>query len=470
MAKVLIIDDDRMFCEMLAHKIGILGHEAVFTHSLAQGQKMIIGQNFDVVYLDVRMPDGDGIQWLPRFQQGPSSPEVIIMTGAGDPDGAELAIKSGAWDYVKKPSSMQAMTLPLVRALQYRREKAEKSTPQELQTDGLVGDSPAFKQCLAKLAQAAASQAAVLVHGETGTGKELFARAIHKNSFRKDHPFVVVDCSALPQTLVESIIFGYEKGAFTGASEARKGLVAQANGGTLFLDEVGELPLAMQRAFLRVLQEHKFRPIGAAKESHSDFRLVAATNRDLEALVGGGQFRHDLLFRLRSLTVDLPPLRARRGDIEPLARYHLEKLCLRYKQGVKGVTPEFMKALASHAWPGNVRELIGALEQALAAAGDSPILYVRHLPQRIRVAMARATAEPPGALIFEQDNPSGELSLPSLKQYRREMDQHYFEKLIDICGGDIKRAMDISGLSRSRFYGLLKELKAQSQKQDKSNF
>ena len=461
MARVLIIDDDSMFCEMLAHKIGLLGHEAVYTHSLAQGQTIIGAQAFDVVYLDVRMPDGDGIQWLPRFQETDSKPEVIIMTGAGDPDGAELAIKSGAWDYVKKPSSMQAMTLPLVRALQYRREKDEKALQGDLRLEGLVGGSPAFRQCLDKLAQAAASQAAVLIQGETGTGKELFARAIHENSVRKNHPFVVVDCSSLPQTLVESIIFGHEKGAFTGASEARKGLVAQANGGTLFLDEVGELPLAMQRAFLRVLQEHKFRPIGASNEFHSDFRLVAATNRDLEALVTGGGFRHDLLFRLRSLTIDLPPLRARRSDIEPLTRHHLEKLCSRYNQTAKGVTPEFVEALERYDWPGNVRELMGALEQALAAAGDSPVLYMRHLPQRIRVALARATAQPDGAFL-EPNDLSRELSLPPLKQYRREMDRRYFQQLLDICGGDVKRAMEQSGLSRSRFYGLLKDLGLQS--------
>jgi len=194
----------------------------------------------------------------PMIRQTPSMPEVIIITGAGDPDGAELAIKSGAWDYIQKPSSIEAMTLPLVRALQYREEKKSKKPPVALKREHIVGNSPHMKRCLDLLAQAANSEASVLITGETGTGKEVFAKAIHANSSRADKSLVVVDCTALPETLVESVLFGHEKGAFTGADKAHVGLVKQADGGTLFLDEVGELPRSIQKSFLRVLQEQSF--------------------------------------------------------------------------------------------------------------------------------------------------------------------------------------------------------------------
>jgi len=457
-AHVLIIDDDQMFCEMLAHKVELLGHQAAFAHSLTQGLALCQSGGYDVIYLDVRMPDGNGLEWLGRIQASPGRPEVIIMTGAGDPDGAELAIKSGAWDYVKKPSSMQATTLPLARALQYRQEKAAAGQRRALRLEGIVGADPAFAACLDKLAQAAGSEAAVLICGETGTGKELFARAIHENSARHGGSFVVVDCSVLPQNLVESILFGHEKGAFTGASEARRGLIAQANGGTLFLDEVGELSPALQRSFLRVLQERRFRPLGAARESSSDFRLLAATNRDLEAMAAGGAFREDLLFRLRTLVIDLPPLRRRGKDIASLVSHHLELLCRRYGQGAKGFSPEFMAALTAHAWPGNVRELVSALEQALAAAGPAPTLHVHHLPQKLRIALARASAHPLEAAPRQPEEAAPAPGLPPLKQYRQAMDRQYLQELLRACQGDMGRAVAVSGLSRSRLYALLKQL------------
>ena len=235
-----------------------------------------------MVFLDVRMPDGDGLAMLPLIQAARSAPEIIIMTGFGNASGAELAITSGAWDYIEKGSSVKEITLSLVRALEYRKQKRSSNSTRNvvmLKRDAIIGISPAIKACLEQVAQAAECDASVLVTGETGSGKELFARAIHENSRRAPKPFVVVDCAALPDTLVESLLFGHEKGAFTGAEQSRSGLVAQANGGTLFLDEVGELPLSMQKAFLRVLQEHRFRPVGSHREVCSDFRLVAATNR-----------------------------------------------------------------------------------------------------------------------------------------------------------------------------------------------
>jgi two-component system NtrC family response regulator len=223
-----------------------MGHEALYASNLQRGVETTYSQTVDVVFLDVKLPDGNGLEMLPRVQAAPSLPEVIIMTGFGDPDGAELAIRHGAWDYIQKPSTVEAMTLSLTRALQYREEKKASKSFLTLRREGIVGNSPKMKTCLDLLARVANSDANVLITGETGTGKELFAWAIHDNSGRARKNFVVVDCAALPENLVESILFGHEKGSYTGADKAQEGLILQANGGTLFLDEVGELPLAIQ--------------------------------------------------------------------------------------------------------------------------------------------------------------------------------------------------------------------------------
>ncbi len=466
MAKVLIIDDDLQLCEMLSLKVGILGHQAEHAQALARGLALAAAHEHDVVYLDVRLPDGSGLAGLKDLRESPGRPEVIIMTGAGDPDGAELAVKSGAWDYISKPSSIQAMTLPLLRALQYRSERAAAPLPVALKREGIVGESQAMRGALDLLAQAAQSELAALITGETGTGKELFARAIHANSRRSEGPLVVVDCSALPETLVESILFGHERGAFTGAQEARVGLVGQAHGGVLFLDEVGELPLPIQKSFLRVLQDRRYRPLGAKKELVSDFRLIAATNRDLGQMAREGAFRSDLLHRLRGLVIPLPPLRARSEDIRALASHYLERLGARYGLGAKGFAPEFAQALLSYDWPGNVRELVNTLEQALAAAGAGPTLFARHLPEHLRVALARASAgqaggeqaaaaggaaAPPPAL-----EASSALNLPSLHDYRLAKDRLYLLELMRKSQGRVDEARRISGLSRSRLYELLR--------------
>jgi two-component system NtrC family response regulator len=264
MARILIIDDDKRVCEALSLAINHMGHRVFNAFTLKDGLRTIKAERIDVVLLDVRMPDGNGLAILPEIRKGHHRPEVIIITGAGDLNGAELAIKSGAWDYIQKPLSLQDMTLPITRALQYREEKLKrKNIPLALKREGIVGSSPKMLECLDLVAQASASKANVLITGETGSGKEIFARAIHQNSPRHQKSFVVVDCSAIPETLVESILFGHEKGAFTGAEKTTEGMFKQADGGTLFLDEVGELPLTMQKRFLRVLQDHRFRPLGS---------------------------------------------------------------------------------------------------------------------------------------------------------------------------------------------------------------
>lgn len=462
MSKILIIDDDNLLCRTLSRYIVKLGHEATYALTIGDGLEEALSGRFDVVFLDVRLPDGDGLEALPRIQQAPSSPEVVIITGGGDADGAELAIKSGAWAYVQKPLSMENMSLQLERALQYREEKARSRPAVILKREGIVGSSQELEACLDLIAQVANSEVNVLITGETGTGKELFAKTIHKNSSRAGKHFIVVDCASLPETLVGSILFGHEKGAYTGAEKPRVGLIKEADGGTLFLDEVGELPLTVQKDFLRALQEQRFRPLGTNKELESDFRLVSATNRDLEAKVHSGEFRKDLFYRLQSVTLELPPLRTRHTDIKELAVHYMVRLCERYEMETKGFSPDFFDALTAYDWPGNVRELINTMETVLAVARFEPTLFPRHLPTEVRVHEVRASINRKGA---EEDTPAKEdsqvVTLPKLQDLRdaalAKLEKQYLHDLMLFAEGNVKEACRISGLSQSRLYYLLKK-------------
>ncbi len=461
MAKILVIDDDNRLCDMLCRRAEYMGHEASYALTLAAARDVLHQEGFDVVFLDVRLPDGNGLVALAEIRDMPSKPEVIIITGEGSTEGAELAIRNGAWDYVCKPASMQDVTLQLQRALSYREEKAAKAPPVALKIDGILGSSPSTQMALDLLAQTVGNTMNVLLAGETGTGKELFARAIHENSPHARGDLVVVDCAALPDTLVESVLFGHEKGAFTGADRAQTGLLKQADGGTLFLDEVGELPLTVQKAFLRVLQERRFRPVGGQEEIHSEFRLVGATNRNLDEMAAAGTFRSDLLFRLRTLAIHLPPLRERKGDAKYIAMHCLDKLCAKQAVATRGFSPDFMEALEAYAWPGNVRELLSTVERALSAAGDDSTLFSRHLPVHLRVALAKLETEKKLGTPKTASSPSRDDALPLYREFRAEaletLEREYLEGLVAAAAGDYREACRISGLSKSRLYELLKK-------------
>jgi two-component system NtrC family response regulator len=464
MSNILIIDDDDMMCTTLSTLVERKGHQADCAMTLREGIRFAEAQNFDVVFLDVKMPDGNGLEALAKIEGSPSSPEVIIMTGYGDPNGAELAIKSGAWDYIEKGFSIKEITLSLERALQYRNEKKEVNQARKaasLKRDDIIGNSISLKGCLDLVAQSAESDANVFITGETGTGKELFARAVHQNSRRCKENFVVVDCTSLPETLVESLLFGHEKGSFTGADKAQDGLVRQAHGGTLFLDEVGELPMALQKAFLRVLQERRFRPLGSNREVESDFRLVAATNRDLDEMVTEGKFRSDLLFRLRSFIIELPPLRERREDIKELTRFHIDRFCERYGLPSKGFSPEFVETLTSYTWPGNVREFVNTIDRTLAAARFEQTLFAKHLPSHIRVQVTKSSLESNVEHTAQPTSKQNGQSLPKLQDFRdsiyAQAEQQYLQDLMEVSTSNIAEACRISGLSQSRLYALLKK-------------
>ncbi len=475
MENMLIIDDDVEVCETIESLITRLSFNCELAHTLINGRQLLQNTNFDVVFLDVGLPDGNGLSLLPEIMKKNDPPEVIILTGKGDADGAELAIKGGVWDYILKPSSVKEITLTLNRALKYRAEKSVKKEADNLKFGVVVGNSQSIQASVRLTQKAAGSDANVLITGETGTGKELFARTIHDNSSRREKKFVVVDCASLPASLVESTLFGHRKGAFTGAQQDRQGLVKIADGGTLFLDEVGEMPLSLQKVFLRVLQERRFRPVGSPHEELSNFRLIAATNRDLETMVEEGKFRSDLLFRIKTMRIRLSPLRQRVDDIKPLIQAHMHLLCEKYGLELKKLGEDFLATLYNYSWPGNVRELFNILERAMVDAGDEKTLYSVHLSREMRIQVAKSQIEKMtgaeilaggegevvnegvrkiGQKIFEDIFDS---ELPRLKEFKSTVERVYLSELIRQCDGEIGEIRDKSGLSRSHFYSLLKK-------------
>ncbi|OQX10239.1 MAG: Fis family transcriptional regulator [Desulfobacteraceae bacterium IS3] len=470
MAHILIIDDEEMICDSLSRIFQDMGHDVFYSLTLKEGIAAAKSKDFDVVFLDVRLPDGNGIEELPMVQATESKPEVIIITGYADPDSAELAIRSNAWDYIRKPASIDAVTLSLNRALQYRSEKkASRSavTLKRIKREGIIGNSPGIINCLDIVAKAAVSNTNILITGETGTGKELFARAVHANSARSQENFVPVDCASLPKTLIENTLFGHAKGSFTGADKAEDGLIRTADRGTLFLDEIGELPMTTQKTFLRVLQERRFRPIGGVQEIKSDFRLVSASNRNLEEMAKSGRFRNDLLFRLRSVTIHLPPLRERLEDIKEIAVNYMMKLCESDCIGMKGFSSDFFDVMMSYNWPGNVRELYGVLEWVIVQAFNEPTIFPKHLPPRIRIQMARSSFEnektQPEQLNGNEATENSFKNFPNWKDFRKkyiaEGEKRYLSDLMAETRGNIKQASDLSGLSPPRLYELLRKYK-----------
>ncbi len=458
MANILVIDDDLMICEAIGSVVISMGHQITSALKLKNGLKEIPKKSFDVIFLDVRLPDGNGLEALPEIMATSSRPDVIIITGEGDPDGAELAISNGAWDYIQKPLTVESIKLPLLRVLQYRHEKESGRPRIELNREGIIGKSPKIIKCLDVISQTADIDANILIKGETGTGKELFAKAIHKNSRRASGSFVVVDCAALPETLVESMLFGHEKGAYTGADRAREGLVKQADGGTLFLDEVGELPMLLQKAFLRVLQERCFRPVGGKQEVRSDFRLISATNRDLDQMARDGKIRQDFLFRLKTFIIDLPPLRERKEDVDALAMFYMMSFSERYGIGEKQFSPEFLQTLRGYSWPGNVREFSNAMEEAISMARYESTLFPVHLPTHIRIQLARVIASNGISNNTSKVNsfPSSE-KFPKLRDLLGETESQYIHDLMIHTRGDINKMCSMSGLSRSRLYDRMKK-------------
>lgn len=453
MARILLIDDEQMMHVLFADVAAGLGHTFDGAETLADGWSKAVSGQFDVVFLDVLLPDGNGIDELPRYTALASSPEIIVITSYGDSSGAATVLQQGGWEYLTKPLTVDKIEQSMRDVVRYR-EHRMNAPAEPPRPSNIVGTSQPLMMALAKVDEAARMDVPTLILGETGTGKELFAEAVHTRSARASRPFVTLDCAALSPTLIGSQLFGHVRGAFTGADRSREGVIAQADGGTLFMDEIGELPLDMQASFLRVLETGRYRPVGSQRERESDFRLVAATNKDLEEMARLGLFRSDLLYRLRGVTVNLPSLRERPDDLEMLVRHCLDEACGETGGCDKEISDDFRSTLMAYSWPGNVRELKHAVRRALAAAHDGPVLYSRHLPTQVRIKAAQQGLDrrPQGV---QDGNGSG--PFPRLKDYRDKAEREYVARLLEHTGRNMKQAAEVAGVSRGYLYELLKK-------------
>jgi len=389
---ILIVDDEKNTREGLSRALRDEYAVAEAENGL-RALEWLETHHADVVLSDLRMPGMDGMALLSRLLGRDPKPVLILLTAYGNIETAVEAMKRGAYDFLAKPVNLDRLDLLLKRALTERQMGAENQRLKE-QLDSkygfenILGTSTAMQEVFNTIRQAAPTRATVLIQGESGTGKELVARALHQCSPRAQGPFIPVHCAALSPTLLESELFGHEKGAFTGAQERRRGRFELADGGTLFLDEIGEIDPALQVKILRVLEERKFERVGGSETLHVDVRLVAATNRDLKKMVEEGKFREDLFYRLFVVNLTLPPLREREGDIVLLAQHYLKALAVEHGKKVSGITPDAMDLLSAYPWPGNVRELRNVIER-MVVLGSSEKLTVRDLPSSFRLTAGR---------------------------------------------------------------------------------
>lgn len=443
--RLLVVDDEqsiRRLCMTIGNTLGYACSEA---ESAEAALGRLESDAPDLILTDLKLPAMSGVELLKQSKMLLPHTEVAIMTGHGSIESAVDAMKLGAYDYIEKPFRVEKMRLLLQRMaekvnLVTENEFLRERVTAEDNLDGIIGTSANIQDVLRMISRLKDTRTPVLIAGESGTGKELVARAIHFRGTMAKTPFVAVDCGSLVPTLMESELFGYEKGAFTGATKSKGGLFQAANGGTIFLDEIGELPLEMQAKLLRVLQEKEVRPVGSNEKVNVDVRVIAATNRDLEAAYRAGTFRKDLYFRLNVVTVHLPPLRDRRSDIPVLVHHFLE----RYAKGSQiQVTPAAMKSLLQYEWPGNVRELENCIARAITL-GDQMTIDVADLPPSIRTEQTEAG----GAVSSE----SASLSTTALAEMERMTILRVFEQ----AHGDKALAGRMLGISRATLYRKLK--------------
>ncbi|MBS0196446.1 MAG: sigma-54-dependent Fis family transcriptional regulator [Planctomycetes bacterium] len=381
---VLVVDDEFSVRDSLSRWLAKDGFDAVPAENADAALAVVNKRRFDAAVVDIKMPGMDGLDLQKALRAVDPELEVIIITAHASIESAVRALKEGAFDYVTKPIDPSELSHLLQRAVEKRRLAQEnarlRGTIDEMVcVDAIVGKSPAIRQVMDLIRHVAPTDATVLITGESGTGKELIARAIHANSPRRYRPIIPVNCGAIPESLLESELFGHEKGAFTNATQRRRGKIEMAEGGTLFLDEIGSIPEKMQVELLRVLEEKCFTRVGGQETVHVDFRVICATNESLEAAVRDGRFREDLFYRIHVFSIEAPPLRARREDIPLLAQHFVERFSRQMDRRITGISDEAMRVLAEHSWPGNVRELCNAIERAMVV-GKPPEIRPQDLP------------------------------------------------------------------------------------------
>lgn len=449
MAKILVVDDELSVVEVLKSYLKRGNHIVSVSSDGIEALQMLRDEIFDLMITDIRLPGIDGIKLLDKAKSIQSQLAVIVMTAYAEVDTAVEAMKNGAFDYIAKPFKFEELMVTIDRALCYEKALAEnKVLKSSLKTkhhfNHLVGDSEPMLRVYSLIEKVARSSSTILIFGESGTGKELVAKAIHETSSLADKPFVTVNCTAMPETLLESELFGYVKGAFTGAVGNKKGLFETANGGTIFLDEIGSIPMNMQMKLLRVLQEKEIRRVGSTESVSVDVRVIAATNENLEEKIKLGQFREDLYYRLSVIPIHLPPLREREGDIPLLTSHFLSIFEEENKRGVN-ISETAVEIFEGYTWPGNVRELEN-LVYRLATLCDNNRIEVEDLPHNVRNSVKTYTKNP------KQVASGFDSAILPLKQYMKELEETYIERTVNKCSGNKEQAAQRLGISLATLY------------------
>lgn len=427
-ARLLLVDDDPGLLKLLGMRLVSEGYSVVTAESGPEALRVLGREKVDLVISDLRMDEMDGLQLFSEIQKGHPGMPVIILTAHGSIPDAVAATQQGVFSFLTKPVDKDALNKAIDEALEQRSPATDEAWRQ-----AIVTRSPLMLRLLEQAGMVAQSDVSVLINGQSGTGKEIVAQAIHNASPRHDKPFVAINCGALPEQLLESELFGHARGAFTGAVSNREGLFQAAEGGTLFLDEIGDMPVALQVKLLRVLQERKVRPLGSNRDIEINVRIISATHRDLPKAMARGEFREDLFYRLNVVNLKIPPLSERTEDIPLLANHLLRQSADRHKPFVRAFSSDAMKRLMAAKWPGNVRQLVNVIEQCVALT-SSPVI---------------------GDALVEQALEGENTALPTFVEARNQFELNYLRKLLQITKGNVTHAARMAGRNRTEFYKLL---------------
>ncbi len=438
---LLVIDDDREMTEMLRDALS-RDYDVDTLSDSKEAESVLKAKQYDIVLTDLKMGEVDGFSILKMVKEISPETEVIIMTAFGTLETAIQAIKEGAFDYITKPFKISGLRHTLQKAIERKQLEKEnlllkKILQERYQFYNIIGKSSKMQRIFDLIEKISKVDSNVLIEGESGTGKELVAKAIHFNSPRKKGPFVTINCAAIPDNLLESELFGYVKGAFTGATQSKKGLFLEADGGTIFLDEIGDMSLNLQSKLLRVLEEKQIRPLGSTQLIPINVRIIAATNQNLKKAVEEKKFREDLYYRLNVINVSLPPLRERKEDIPLLVEHFIKKYADRYGKRIKRLDPRLMSCLEEYSWPGNVRELENAIERAVALTDDEEVIKEIDIPME-NCHLPVSSSEP--ILVIDR--------IITLE----ELERVYIKKVLELTGGNKGKAAELLGISKRTIY------------------
>jgi len=454
-ANILVIDDERVICEGCRMSLSEKGHTVDICMSGKAGLEAVMEGTYDLVLLDMKLPDLDGMDILKTVRKTKPSVYVIVMTGYSTVQNAVEAMKIGAFDYLSKPFTEDELVVAVDKAAEKKRLVEEnlylrKELLDRFSFNNIVGNNPKILEVFAKIQKVAPMDTTVLIYGESGTGKELFARAIHVHSRRATRQFVAVDCNTFSPTLLESELFGHVKGAFTGALQNKQGIFEAANGGTLFMDDVTNLSMEIQGKLLRVLELGEYKPVGADQFKRTDVRIIAATNRDLKAMVDDGSFREDLFYRLNVFPIYLPPLRKRKDDIPKLLYYFLRRFCRKMGKRIQGFSDDALELLVNYHWPGNVRQLKNVVERLVIMSDGNTmdsLDLMEYLPMKGTLG---------GVSIPENIEELNALKKKLLEDYFGRIQKAFLLKALKACDGNITRAAERVGMKRPNFHSLMK--------------